>query len=309
VSKDRLLLGTRGSPLAVWQAEWVKQRLLEIHHGIEIDLIKISTKGDRILDSTLAKIGGKGLFVKEIEEALISHKIDLAVHSVKDMTSEFPPGLILTAICEREDPRDALICRQAESAADLPEQARIGTSSLRRKSQILHRWPKSQIVELRGNVGTRLKKLETEKLDAVVMAAAALVRMGWTKRVTHYFSPRELLPAAGQGALGIETRADDQETRELLDPLDHEESRIAVMAERAFLELLEGGCQVPMAAYARVESGIINIEGLIASLDGKEVIRDKMSGPARDPEKLGRNLAETLLEQGGDKILREVLAS
>jgi hydroxymethylbilane synthase len=309
VSKDRLLLGTRGSPLAVYQAEWVKQRLIEIHRGIEIGLIKISTRGDRVLDSSLAKIGGKGLFVKEIEEALISHKIDLAVHSVKDMTSELPPGLILTAICEREDPRDALVCRRAESVMDLPEQARIGTSSLRRKSQILHRWPKSQIVELRGNVGTRLKKLENEKLDAVIMAAAAMIRMGWTERVTHYFSPRELLPAAGQGAMGIETRAGDRETRELLDPLDHDESRIAVMAERAFLALLEGGCQVPMAAYAQVDRGIINIEGLIASLDGKEIIRDKMSGPVHEPEKLGRNLAKALLEQGGDKILREVLAS
>lgn len=300
-----LKIGTRGSQLALWQANWVKAELEKRHAGIEISLIVIKTIGDKILDVPLAQVGGKGLFVKELEEAMLRGDIDLAVHSMKDVPTEFPDGLGIHCITEREDPRDALISRGIPFR-DLPRGARIGTSALRRQAQLLALRPDLEMVVIRGNVETRLRKLDSENLDAVILAAAGLKRLGFAERVTEYLPVELSLPAIGQGALGIECRLDDAEVREAIGFLNHRDTSLAVRAERALLWRCEGGCQVPIAAHGRVHDGILKLTGFIASVDGVRSVRGSVSGGAEQCETLGIELAERLLRDGGREILEEV---
>jgi hydroxymethylbilane synthase len=308
LTKERstLVLGTRGSKLAVHQTEWVQARLQELAPHVTVTLRRIQTSGDKILDVPLAKIGGKGLFVKEIEEALLSGEIDLAVHSMKDVPTALPPGLDLLCIPCREDPRDALISRDRRRFADLPQGAKVGTSSLRRQAQLLQARPDLSILMLRGNLDTRLKKLRDGQFDAIVLAAAGLRRLGWEHEITEYLAPEISLPAIGQGALGIEGRRDDQFVRSLLSGLEHVPTRTMVRAERALLHRLQGGCQVPIAAHATLAGSDVTLEGLVASVDGKEIIRDRVHGTVTDPESIGIQLAERLLAGGGDRILQAI---
>jgi len=308
LTKERstLVLGTRGSKLAVHQTEWVQARLQELAPHVTVMLRRIQTSGDKILDVPLAKIGGKGLFVKEIEEALLSGEIDLAVHSMKDVPTALPPGLDLLCIPCREDPRDALISRDRRRFADLPQGAKVGTSSLRRQAQLLQSRPDLSILMLRGNLDTRLKKLRDGQFDAIVLAAAGLRRLGWEHEITEYLAPEISLPAIGQGALGIEGRRDDQFVRSLLSGLEHAPTRTTVRAERALLHRLQGGCQVPIAAHATLAGSDVTLEGLVASVDGKEIIRDRVRGTVTDPESIGIQLAERLLAGGGDRILQAI---
>jgi hydroxymethylbilane synthase len=304
--RSTLVLGTRGSKLAVHQSEWVQARIRELAPHLSVTLRRIQTSGDKILDVPLAKIGGKGLFVKEIEEALLSGEIDLAVHSMKDVPTELPPGLDLLCIPAREDPRDALISRHGVPFKDLRHGARVGTSSLRRQSQLLQVRPDLSISMLRGNLDTRLKKLREGQFDAIVLAAAGLRRLGWEREITEYLSPEISLPAIGQGALGIEGRRDDAFVRDLLRGLEHAPTRTMVMAERALLHRLQGGCQVPIAAHATLTGSEVVLEGLVASVDGKEIIRDLVRGAVDDPGRLGIELAERLLARGADRILHAI---
>lgn len=305
-ARRSLLLGTRGSRLAVWQAEWVRARLREIAPDVAVTLQRIKTSGDKMLDVPLAKIGGKGLFVKEIEEALLQGAIDLAVHSMKDVPTALPEGLEILCVPEREDPRDALISREATPLDRLPVGARVGTSSLRRQAQLLHRRPDLTIQMLRGNLDTRLRKLRDGEFDAIVLAAAGLKRMGWAEQVTEYLPAEVSLPAIGQGALGLEGRTDDGFVRDIVSALEHPPTRAAVVAERALLERLEGGCQVPIAAHARLAGERLRLDGLIASVDGRRLVRDHVEGLAAEARELGRRLAERLLHQGGEAILNEI---
>lgn len=304
--RSTLVLGTRGSKLAVHQSEWVQTRLRELAPHLNVTLRRIQTSGDKILDVPLAKIGGKGLFVKEIEEALLSGEIDLAVHSMKDVPTELPPGLELLCIPTREDARDALISRDGTRFKDLPHGAKVGTSSLRRQAQLLQARPDLSISTLRGNLDTRLKKLREGQFDAIVLAAAGLRRLGWETEITEYLSPEISLPAIGQGALGIEGRREDTFVRDVLNRLEHAPTRIMVMAERALLHRLQGGCQVPIAAHATLMGSEIVLEGLVASVDGKEVIRDRVKGTVDDPFSVGVQLAERLLARGGERILQAI---
>lgn len=301
-----LVIGTRGSQLALWQAEWVQTRLQEIAPSVSVRLKRIRTSGDKILDVPLAKIGGKGLFVKEIEEALSRGDIDLAVHSMKDVPSVLPEGLAIACIPAREDARDALLTRDCVAFQDLPAGAKVGTSSLRRQAQLLAHRPDLNVVMLRGNVNTRLRKLQEGEFDAIVLAAAGLTRLGWTRHVTEYLPPALSLPAVGQGALGIESRADDTFVRELLDPINDHLTSIAVSAERAFLDRLEGGCQVPIAGHAVIEDQTVQFEGLVANVDGTQVIRDRIEGPVEQAAPLGTALAERILDAGGKRILDHI---
>lgn len=301
-----LVIGTRGSQLALWQAEWVQARLREIAPSVSVRLERIRTSGDKILDVPLAKIGGKGLFVKEIEEALSRGDIDLAVHSMKDVPSVLPEGLAIVCVPEREDARDALLTRDHVAFRDLPSGAKVGTSSLRRQAQLLAHRQDLNVSMLRGNVNTRLRKLQDGEYDAIVLAAAGLARLGWAEHVTEYLSPSLSLPAVGQGALGIESRADDTFVRGLLEPINDAMTSMAVSAERAFLDRLEGGCQVPIAGHAVVENQSVRFEGLVASVDGTRVIRDRIEGPVEQAAQLGTSLAERILEAGGKPILDQI---
>jgi hydroxymethylbilane synthase len=301
-----LVIGTRGSPLAVWQAEHVAARLGEVFPGVSVRLERIRTTGDRILDVPLAQVGGKALFVKEIEEALLAGRVDLAVHSMKDVPTDLPAGLTIGAIPPREDPADVLISRTGQRLADLPRGARVGTSSLRRQAQLLHHRADLIIVGLRGNLDTRIRKLHSEGLDAIVLAAAGVRRLGLEGLVTETLASEITLPAIGQGALGIEGRHDDVFIRSVLGRLDHASTRVAVLAERALLDRLEGGCQVPIAAYATASETGLRLEGLVASVDGKEMIRDVAEGTTEHASEVGRQLAERLLARGADKILRAI---
>lgn len=301
-----LVIGTRGSQLALWQAEWVQARLREIAPSVSIRLERIRTSGDKILDVPLAKIGGKGLFVKEIEEALSRGDIDLAVHSMKDVPSVLPEGLAIVCIPVREDARDALLTGNRVAFRDLPAGATVGTSSLRRQAQLLAHRPDLNVVMLRGNVNTRLRKLQEGEFDAIVLAAAGLTRLGWAEHVTEYLPPALSLPAVGQGALGIESRADDTFVRELLDPINDHRTSVAVSAERAFLDRLEGGCQVPIAGHAVIEDRTVRFEGLVASVDGTRVIRDRIEGPVEQAAPLGTALADRILGAGGRQILDRI---
>ena len=306
MSRSTLILGTRGSKLAVHQSQWVQARLQELAPGLTISLQRIQTSGDKILDVPLAKIGGKGLFVKEIEDALLSKEIDLAVHSMKDVPTALPEGLDILCVPPREDPRDALITRDGCRLDQLKPGARIGTSSLRRQAQLLHYRPDFTIEMLRGNLDTRLRKLREGQFDAIVLAAAGLRRLAWDAEITEYLPVHLSLPAIAQGALGIEARSDDTFVRELLSRFEHRPTRITVTAERALLHRLEGGCQVPIAAHAALEGDRLTVDGLVASVDGHRVIRHQIQGPASEAQALGTKLAERLLADGGDVILKEI---
>ena len=301
-----LRIGTRGSPLALTQARMVALWLGDMEPGLNVEIVPIKTKGDKILDVPLAKVGGKGLFVKEIEDALLEARVDLAVHSMKDVPAQLPGGLGLTAICEREDVRDVLVCRNASGLDDLPQGATVGTSSLRRQAQLLHLRPDLEIVPLRGNLETRLRKLDELGLDAVVLAAAGIIRQNMTQRITEYQSDSVMLSAVGQGALGLETRVDDAETNTVVERLNHETTRIAVSAERAFLGRLEGGCQVPIACLGVVEGERLTLDGLVAGLDGSPYIRRQISGSIAEGEALGKKLAREILDSGGKQVLDEL---
>ncbi len=301
-----VVIGTRGSRLALWQAEWIQARLGEIAPQLTVTLRTIKTSGDKILDVPLAKIGGKGLFVKEIEEALLGEDIDLAVHSMKDVPTVLPDGLAILCVPQREDPRDALISHSGRSLDQLPQGARVGTSSLRRQAQLLHHRRDLQISMLRGNLDTRLRKVREGEFDAIVVAAAGLRRMGWLDAVTEYLAPDVSLPAIGQGALGLEGRVGDSFVQDLVQSLNHPPTRTAVMAERALLDRLEGGCQVPIAAHATLKGDELSLEALIASVDGQCVIRSRLQGPASQGPELGRELAEQLLARGGAEILKTI---
>lgn len=303
---DSLVIGTRGSQLALWQAEWVRARIQELVPRLQVTVRRIQTSGDKIVDVPLAKIGGKGLFVKEIEEALLRRDIDLAVHSMKDVPSVLPEGLAIVCVPEREDPRDAVVSHHRRALAQLERGATIGTSSLRRQAQLLHYRQDFRVTMLRGNLDTRLRKAQNGVFDAVVLAAAGLRRLGWTEHVTEYLSPAMSLPAIGQGALGLEGRSDDEMIVDLLAPLDHWPTRVAVAAERAFLARLEGGCQVPIAGHAVLTDQTLTLEGLIASVDGTRYVRDQVQGRADEAARLGCVLADRLLDAGGRPILDEI---
>nr|MBP7323140.1 hydroxymethylbilane synthase [Deltaproteobacteria bacterium] len=301
--KSTYYIGTRGSSLALWQANHIKSQLEREHPQHTFELVKIKTSGDKILDVPLAKVGGKGLFVKEIEAALREGSIDLAVHSMKDVPAVIPSELTLAAVTRREHPGDVLIARSGASLDDLPKGARVGTSSLRRQCQLLTYRPDLTVVSLRGNLDTRLRKVETNQFDAIVVAAAGVIRMGWQDRVTQYLPTSLLLPAIGQGALGIETRIADKYTRSMVSFLHDVDTAVAVAAERAVLKRLEGGCQVPIAALGTISDESIALDGLVGSLDGSLIIRKQVEGSRDKPEELGISLAEQLLNAGGRDIL------
>lgn len=301
-----LKIATRQSPLALWQAEFVRDALTKAHPGLQIELVKITTKGDKILDTPLAKIGGKGLFVKELEQAMLDGQADIAVHSMKDVPMEFPEGLDLKVICQREDPHDAFISPNFGSFDDLPQGAVLGTASLRRAAQLQRLRPDLDIQPLRGNVGTRLGKLDAGEYDAAILANAGLLRLGLQHRVRHILDANVCLPAAGQGAVGIEARSDDVEVAKLLEVLDHPETAICVTAERAMNRRLQGGCQVPIAAFAQLSNDQLYVRGLVARVDGSEILKAEINGNACDAEALGLTLAEQLLAKGAGPILAEV---
>jgi hydroxymethylbilane synthase len=302
-----IVIGSRGSQLALWQANWVKSELERLHDNVDIDIRIIATSGDIIQDVPLAKIGGKGLFVKEIEEALLANEIDLAVHSMKDVPMELPTELGISVITKRENPLDALISKNGEKLADLPQGATIGTSSLRRSSQLLKYRGDFKIHPLRGNVDTRLRKVEEGKYDAILLASAGLNRLGWANRITEEISHDILLPAMGQGALGIETRLDDTKIYDLISTLNHEQTHYAVSAERSLVGRLDGGCQVPIGAYARVEKGLITLKGLVASLDGEIIYKLEKVGPVDDAINIGQELGAQLLKMGANEILEKLI--
>jgi len=308
MSTEPIRIATRKSPLALWQAEHVRDRLLALHPGLQVELLTMSTQGDRILDSPLAKIGGKGLFVKELEQGMLDGRADLAVHSMKDVPAELPDGLCLGAILDREDPRDAFVSRQYSSVDDLPEGARVGTSSLRRQCQLRERRPDLQIRDLRGNVGTRLGKLDAGDYDAIVLACAGLKRLGLSERITDALIPEEMLPAIAQGVIGIECRIDDTRVRGLIEPLNHQETSQRTAAERAMNATLAGGCQAPVAGYSLLSAGVIELRGLVGQPDGSKVIRGDVRGSAEHAEALGKQLAEDLLSRGARTILDELLS-
>ncbi|MZH02517.1 MAG: hydroxymethylbilane synthase [Nitrospinae bacterium] len=304
----KIKIGSRGSPLALWQANWVKDQLESYHPHIPVDIIIIKTSGDKIQDVPLAKIGGKGLFVKELEEAMLRKEIDFAVHSMKDMPIKFPFALCIAAVTKRENPFDALISKNNIKLDDLPKGAKVGTGSLRRMSQLRHYRPDLDLIPLRGNLDTRIKKLDTEGLDAIILAAAGLIRMGWEDKISEIISPDILLPAMGQGAVGIESRKHDVDNQILLADMDDEDTHLALDAERAVVTQLEGGCNVPIGAFATIQDDEITLKGLIASLDGKTVHQTESKGNKVDAKAIGRELGNKLLDMGGDKIMQEIHA-
>ena len=301
--KKVVRIGTRASALALWQTEWVVDRLRSLHPHVRFEIVEIRTTGDRVRDRPLFQAGSVGLFVKELEAALIDGEIDVAVHSLKDMPSRVTPGLAIAAVPEREDPRDALVSRLGLTIDALPQGARVGTSSRRRAAQLLALRPDLEILDIRGNVDTRLRKAEAEPYDATVLAVAGLVRLGREGRITQVIPPEVMLPPAGQGALAVEIRADDEETHALAAALDHRETRQAVTAERAFMARLGGGCHVPIGAYAVVDQDHLWFRGLVSSIDGQIVLRGGCRGPADQPEALGSALAEDLLAKGAAELL------
>lgn len=305
-TRSTLVIGTRGSQLAIWQAEWVQAQLKQLAPDLTVVLKRIQTSGDKIQDVPLAKVGGKGLFVKEIEEALLRKDIDLAVHSMKDLPAVLPPGLTIICVPEREDPRDALLAYEGGNLKALPLGARVGTSSLRRQAQLLHARSDLQIEMLRGNVDTRLRKLQENQFDAIVLAASGLKRLGWDAHITECLSIDVCLPAIGQGALGIEGREDDSFVRSLLARLEHHPTRVTVTAERALLKRLEGGCQVPIAGHAVLEGENLTLDGLVVSLDGKRYVRYSLAGSMSEAESIGTTVAEELLARGAKPILQEI---
>lgn len=308
MSKQIIRIATRKSPLALWQANHVQALLREAHPGIEVELVGMTTQGDRILDAPLAKVGGKGLFVKELEQGILAGNADIAVHSMKDVPVELPAGLHLPVVLRREDPRDAFVSNTYPSLQSLPAGARVGTSSLRRQCQLMARYPHLRILSLRGNVGTRLAKLDAGEYDAIVLACAGLKRLGLEERITQHLDPEDSLPAIGQGAIGIECRSDDPVVNELIAVLDDPETHVRVRAERALNKRLMGGCQVPIAGYAVLEQGELVLRGLVGRPDGSEMVRGEIRGRPEDAERLGTTLADDLLSRGADAILRELMA-
>ncbi len=306
MDETKLRIGTRRSKLALTQSEWVKGKIETRHPDLQVELVRIKTTGDKILDSPLAKIGGKGLFVKEIEEGLLSKRIDLAVHSMKDVPAALPNGLILATFPEREDPRDAFLSAKYRSLEQLPLGARVGTGSLRRSAQLLHIRPDLKLMPMRGNVDTRLGKLDAGEYEAIILAASGLKRLGLEDRIRQTLVVEQLLPAIGQGALGLEVRREDERTINRIKFLNHRETEITVKTERAFLKELEGGCQVPLGAFCRAENGQLHLEGMVAELDGSRVLRDKMTGKEEDAEKIGITLARRLLAAGANEILDRI---
>ncbi len=301
-----LRIATRKSALALWQAEYVKARLEALHSGLTVELVPLVSRGDKILDVPLAKVGGKGLFVKELEHALLAGEADIAVHSMKDVPMEFPEGLGLELICEREDPRDAFVSNTYQNLDALPQGSVVGTSSLRRQCQLLALRPDLEIRFLRGNVNTRLAKLDAGDYDAIILAAAGLIRLEMPERIKDFIAPEQCLPAGGQGAVGIECRTDDSHTQELLAPLMHVPTWQQVSAERAMNRRLEGGCQVPIACYAIHQEGGLWLRGLVGSPDGSQMLTDEISGAVEDAEQMGEQLAERLLAVGAGDILAKV---
>jgi len=303
---NHLRISTRKSPLALWQAEHVRSRLMAMHPGLEVELVKMSTEGDRILDAPLAKVGGKGLFVKELEQALLDGRADIAVHSLKDVTVNLPVGLHIPVIGEREDPRDAFVSNKFDALAALPKGARVGTSSLRRTCQLRALYPQLEIVSLRGNVNSRLTKLDGGEFDAIILACAGLKRLGLGERIRVELAPEILLPAVGQGAICIECRMADFAIERLIAPLHHRTTAIRVAAERALNARLEGGCQVPIAAYAELNDDVLRLRALVGEPDGSHVIRGEIEGDAARAEALGVDLANELLTRGARAILDKV---
>jgi len=304
-----LRIATRKSPLALWQAEHVASALRAAHPGLVVEVVGMSTQGDRILDTPLAKIGGKGLFVKELEQGLLEDRADIAVHSMKDVPVDLPAGLHIATILARDDPRDALVSDRVEAIADLPQGARVGTSSLRRQCQLAARRPDLEILPLRGNVNTRLRKLDEGEFDAIILASAGLKRLGFQARIRALLPVEESLPAIGQGAIGIECRNDDAETSALLAPLHHPDTAACVEAERALNRRLHGGCQVPIAGHATLRNGYLTVRGLVGEPDGSRVLRDEVRGAMAGASALGEALAGRLLARGADAILARLYAT
>jgi len=303
-------IGTRKSPLALWQAEFVRDALLEIEPEIQIELVKLTTQGDKMLDTSLAKVGGKGLFIKELEQRLLDRTADIAVHSLKDVTVNLPDGLALVTYCKREDPRDAFVSNRFKKLEDLPDGARVGTSSLRRQCQLRARYPHLQIIGLRGNVNTRLAKLDAGEFDAIILATAGLKRLGMQNRIRESIDTNVLLPAVGQGVVCIETRSDDSDLVKMLKNLNDRETEICVIAERAVNRALEGGCQVPIGAFAEfIDEHQLRVRGLVGDPDGGEVLYASETGNPAEAESLGHRVANALLDQGAGKILERVYGS
>ncbi len=306
---DNIRIGTRGSRLALWQAHFVKSRIESFYPDKNVEIITIKTKGDRITDRPLALIGGKGLFVKEIETRLLENEIDLAVHSMKDMPGELPDNLTIGVVPQRENPFDVLISRKGLQLSDYPQGARIGTSSLRRASQIKYLRPDLTLLPIRGNLDTRIEKLASGEFDAIVLAAAGLIRLGQKARITQYLTESQMIPAVGQGALCIETRKDDPTINEILKPLDHRETNICVSGERAFLKQLGGSCHVPVACFGTITGSNITLTGMIASEDGTKLLKNQLSGPLENTGQLGGQLADILLAKGGKSILENLFSN
>ena len=305
MTKKTVRIATRKSALALWQAEYVKAQLMHFHQDIQVELVPMTTKGDIILDAPLAKVGGKGLFVKELEIAMLENRADIAVHSMKDVPIDFPEGLGLEIICPREDPRDAFVSNTVKSITELPDGAVLGTSSLRRQCQIKALRPDLDVRDLRGNVNTRLQKLDNGEYDAIILAAAGLIRLNMAERIQQFIAPEIMLPANGQGAVGIECRNDDTVIKSLLAPLACPETTIRVAAERSMNRALEGGCQVPIGSYATIKDNVLWLRGLVGSLDGSRILHADLSGPCERAEQLGKSLAEQLLKLGADKLLQQ----
>lgn len=303
-----LRIATRKSQLALWQAEYVRDQLLQHHPDLQVELVKMSTQGDKILDTPLAKVGGKGLFVKELEAGMLNGEADIAVHSMKDVPVELPPGLHLPVICPREDPRDAFVSNRFESFESLPKGARLGTSSLRRQCQLSALRPDLEVLDLRGNVNTRLQKLDDGEYDAIILAAAGLKRLAMAGRITAYLESAVSLPAIGQGAVGIECRVDDERVNRLIAPLNDPDTHVCVEAERAMNHRLQGGCQVPIAGYAELSKGMLFMRGLVGQVDGSVIVRGDIAGRPEAAGELGRVLAEDLLSRGADTILANLYA-
>ena len=302
----KIKIATRKSPLAIWQAKYVKEELIKAHVDIEIELVSMQTEGDRFLESPLSNVGGKSLFIKELEAALSSNDADIAVHLMKDVVVDLPENLVLPVIMKREDSRDVLISNHYNEIDRIPNNSVVGTSSLRRQSQFRRLCPNAVLKDLRGNVGTRIRKLDDGEYDAILLAAAGIIRLGLSNRITQLVPHGHLLPAVGQGAIGIECRADDMTTQELIAPLNDKDTSLCVLTERAFSRRLNGGCQLPIAAHALIENKQIKLSGLVARLDGSEIIKSEKQGGIMDTESIGSSLAELLLERGADVILKEL---
>jgi len=304
-----LRIATRKSPLALWQAHFVRNTLMQAHSGLHVEIVGMTTRGDKILDTPLAKIGGKGLFVKELEVALLEGRADIAVHSMKDVPMTLPSGLALPVICEREDPRDAFVSNLYQTIDELPAGARIGTSSMRRQCQLMEAYPHLELLDLRGNVNTRLARLDNNEYDGIILATAGLLRLEMADRISQRIPVSQSLPAGGQGAVGIECRADDEPTQALLSVLHHADTAARVTAERAVNCELEGGCQVPIACYAQlVGDQQLYLRALVGSLDGRLILREEITGAVASGEQLGIELAQRLLARGADKILAAITA-